>query len=223
VDKVNDWISVYNSSDKPEGIMKKNLFFEYKIPLMLSLVGIVLIVGGVYASGLDGSTKTSEKQLPKPSSSAYQPYDIKVDISGAVQVPGVYTLNRDSRVEDILKVAGGFVANADAEYISKRLNLSQKLTDGQKIYIPFTGEGGAYQVTSAVAGVQSTTAAESITGKVGLNSATPDQLDTLPGVGPVTAGKIISGRPYQDISDLFNKKIVSRSVFEKVKDLVDLN
>jgi competence protein ComEA len=204
VDKVNQWLNLY------------------KIPVMLSLVGLVLIVGGVYASGMEGSSsKVSAKQFPKASSSSYQSYEIKVDVSGAVLSPGVYTLNRDSRIEDAIKVAGGFSDRADPGYVSRSLNLSQKLADGQKIYIPFTGEASSYQVTQAAVGVQS--ASTSITGKVGLNSATPDQLDSLPGVGPVTAGKIISARPYQEVSDLLNKKAVTKSVYEKVKDLVDLN
>lgn len=194
------------------------LLERYKIPLALSLVGIVLIIGGIFASGVGKSSKSvSAKSFPKESlvSTPPQLTQLKIDISGAVENPGVYTLTPDSRVEDALKSAGGIKTEANQEYISKSLNLSQKLSDGMKIYVPFQGEvsGGV------VAGVSTSSQGSTI----GINSATPEGLDSLPGVGPVTAQKIISGRPYQSLDDLVNKKVVSKSVFEKIKDQIDLN
>ena len=54
--------------------------------------------------------------------------------------------------------------------------------------------------------------------KVNLNTATQPELEALPGIGPVTASKIISDRPYQQVEDLLNKKVVSKAIFEKIKD-----
>jgi competence protein ComEA len=199
---------------------------QYKLPIALSLVGIVLIIGGIFSSGLtstfsqSSSKATYAKSSPKASSSPSEQVSskvIKVDISGAVREPGVYTLNKDSRVEDALRLSGGFAASASGEYISRQLNLSQKLSDGQKIYIPFEGE----KLVGSVAGAATNLAG--VQGKVAINSATTDQLDSLPGVGPVTVQKIIAGRPYQDLQELVIKKAVSKSVYDKIKDLVDLN
>jgi len=61
---------------------------------------------------------------------------IKVDIEGAVEKPGVYEIPFDSRIEDVLISAGGLSVKADREYVSKSVNLAQKLIDGAKIYIP---------------------------------------------------------------------------------------
>lgn len=175
---------------------------EYKIPIGLFVVGAVLLTGGLFSS--------SSENFPKESIvSESNLNDVKVDIAGAVNSPGVFSLNKESRIEDAIKMAGGFSENASKEYVSKRLNLSQKITDGLKIYIPFEGEAG--------------TAGASTTGKVGVNSADQASLESLPAVGPVTAKKIIDNRPYGSLEELLSKKAVSKSVYTKILELVDLN
>ncbi len=191
----------------------------YKIPIVLILLGVVLIIGGIYAN-----KPAKPKAIPTQSivkAADTQLNQLKVNVSGAVNQPGVYALNNGDRLEDAIKAAGGFSDEASPEYISKVLNLSLKLSDGQKIYLPFKGE----KVTASIQTNASSTTANptSTSGLIGLNSATPAQLDTLPGIGPVTAQKIITGRPYSDLADLSTRKIVSGSVYLKIKDLVDLN
>ena len=187
--------------------MRQNLD-KFKIPLALSLLGVVLIVGGVFASGL---TKPP-KQFPKESMVQNQKM-ISADVSGAVIKPGVYQLDSNSRVGDAIKAAGGFAQNSNQEYISKYLNMAQKLSDGSKIYVPLAGE----QVSGVQTGVAAAPGNQAQT-KVNLNTATQPELEALPGIGPVTASKIISDRPYQQIGDLLNKKVVSKAIFEKIKD-----
>lgn len=189
----------------------------YKVPIALSMVGLVLIIGGIFSSGLFNEPKTYPKESLSSSKQANS--QIKVDVSGAVNRPAVYSLSSNSRVEDAIKAAGGFSASASAEFVTKMLNLSAKLVDGQKIYIPFIGErqGGG----TAVLGTSAATG--SVGTKIGINSASQSELESLPGVGPATASKITSLRPYSEILDLKTKKAVSNSVFEKIKDLVDLN
>lgn len=190
---------------------------QYKFPIALSLVGLVLIVGGIFSSNLTSKKEISSSD-PKIRASLVENTQIKVDISGAVVAPAVYTLATNSRIEDLIKLAGGFVASASAEYVTKQLNLSAKLTDGQKVYIPYEGEKWVGSGSNLLGAAGGTSFA-----KVGINSAPQAQLETLPGVGPATALKIINARPYSQITELFLKKAVSKSVFEKVKDLVDLN
>lgn len=195
------------------------LLSQYKIPLALSFVGLILIVGGVFSSGLfKHQPKLTADQFPKRSVIDSNSSLIKVDISGAVKNPGVYSLASTDRIEDLVKKAGGFESSASAEYISKQLNLSQKISDGQKVYIPFEGE--SFDSLSSLKVVGSTGVGSSI---VGINSGGLSELDTLPGVGPVTAQKIIDGRPYSEVNDLIIKKVVSKAVFEKIKDLVNVN
>lgn len=192
---------------------------KYKLPIGLSLVGIVLIIGGIFSSNLTSlpgvKPKASPKVYPKESLVDPKSSGLKVDISGAVNTPGVYTLVPGSRVEDLMIQAGGFTEAVNKEFVAKNLNLSQKITDGMKVYIPFEGEQGSAVLAANTGPKQAVL--------IGINSATQAELDTLPGVGPVTANKIITNRPYSDISELLTKKAVTKTTFEKIKDLVDLN
>lgn len=202
-----------------EGLNQK--LNEYKWPLGLFLVGGVMLIGGLFSSNLIQKEKHRES-FPKESLvTKSELSEIKVDVSGAVNSPGVFSLNKDLRVEDAIKKAGGFSENANKEYISKSLNLSQKITDGLKIYIPFEGDppaGGLVRSvqSGAVAGV-------STQGKIGVNGADQASLESLPGIGPVTAKKIIDNRPYASLEELLSKKAVSKSVYTKILELVDLN
>lgn len=186
---------------------------QFKLPIGLSLVGIVLIIGGIFASGLN---RSKPKNFPKESLVESQRM-ISVDVSGAVVKPGVYQLRNGSRIEDAVLAAGGFAETANREYISKYLNMAQKLVDGSKVYVPLEGEqvSGAKNV-GTVAGAASANA------QVNINIATQAELEALPGIGPVTASKIISDRPYHAAEDLLNKKVVNKSTFEKIKDLITL-
>lgn len=182
---------------------------QFKIPIALSLLGLVLIIGGVFASGIN---KVQPKVYPKDSLVEAQKM-ISVDVSGAVVKPGVYQLKDGSRIEDAIASAGGFTETANTEYVSKYLNMAQKLSDGSKVYVPIEGE--------QVAGT-TTLSGASINAKVNINTATQAELEALPGIGPVTASKIISARPYQTAEDLLSKKVVTKAVFEKIKDQVAL-
>lgn len=180
---------------------------KFKLPIALSFLGMVLIVGGIFASGLDKKPKSFPKESLIDSQKT-----ISVDISGGVKNPGVYQLKDGSRIEEGIKVAGGFADNANEEYISKYLNLAQKLQDGSKVYVPLEGEQAL--------GSQTAVAGTSNQAKVNINTATQAELEALPGIGPVTASKIISGRPYQQTDELQSKKIISNTVFGKIKDLL---
>lgn len=176
---------------------------KFKIPIVLSLLGIVLIIGGIFTSGL---TRQKPKEFPRDSLIEGQK-TISVDVSGAVLKPGVYQLDMGARIEEAIAAAGGFSETANGEYISKYLNMAQKLSDGTKIYVPVSGEVGT------VAGTQTRN-------QVNINTASQSELEALPGIGPVTASKIISDRPYQKIEDLLDRKVINKSTFEKIKDLV---
>ena len=130
--------------------------------------------------------------------------EIWVDVSGAVVAPGVYKLSEGARVKDALVAAGGVSSTADRVVLAKEVNLAAVVTDGQKIYIPAAG--------SAVAGAT--------TGRVNLNKATTDELMNLDGIGTARAQTIIKNRPYTKVEELLTKKIVTKSVFEKIKDQI---
>jgi len=133
---------------------------------------------------------------------------VVVHVDGAVGSPGVYSLGPEARVMDAVTAAGGLTADADGS----RINLAAKVADGQKVYIPAVGE----QVTSDKGQV---TGQSSL---ININTAGESELDKLPGVGPVTAQKIIASRPYSSLEDLLTKKVVGSSTFEKIKDLISV-
>lgn len=183
---------------------------KYKIPLAFILVGIVLIIGGFFSSSQSYFPEEIQNNRHISDSSLIK--QIKVDVSGAVKVPGVYTLDSSKRIEDAVKIAGGFSQNANKDYIAKSLNLSQKLSDGMKIYIPDTLDTNLPQ----------TNFLQATNSKISINNATQKQLEDLPSVGPVTALKIIQKRPYGNIDELLSKKAVSNSTFGKIKDLIEI-
>ena len=185
------------------------------VPVTLGVIGsIFLLVGAIQLFGSKQAQITFEKGevVASQEKEQEQVEEIVVHVGGAIQNPGVYRLKKESRIEQAIESAGGFSENADQEYISKQLNLAQKLSDGAKIYVPEIGEQGS---AAAVAGVSSTNL-------INVNTASFDQLVSLPGIGNVTAQKVIDGRPYGNTQELLERKIVGQSVFEKIKDEITI-
>lgn len=141
---------------------------------------------------------------------------IKVDVEGAIERTGIVEIPYDSRIQDVLITAGGLDPKADRTYVSKSINLAQRVIDGQKIYIPFQGEVESGFMTK----IQNNQVGQA--NIVSINSGSAEELDALPGIGAVTSNKIMSGRPYQNLTDLIDRKIISTSVFNKIKDKISL-
>jgi competence protein ComEA len=132
---------------------------------------------------------------PAASSSA----GLRVYVVGQVKAPGVYRLPTTARVEDAVASAGGATSKADLAAI----NLASKVVDGQQIIVPKHGQQAAVVGGGPSAGGG---AAASPDAQIDLNNATTEQLDTLDGVGPATAKKILEYRaqhgPFRSVSDL---------------------
>lgn len=192
-----------------------------KIAVFLIGLGIFFLLVGArlyyyWASESKVSFIQTTSESASSSSSMSSPF-IKIDLSGAVTRPGVYTLNLESRVSDALEQAGGLLDQADHDWVAKNINLAQKLSDGTKIYIPLKNENTVSQEN--IEGAVINNLSNNI---ININTASKADLDQLPGIGLVTADKIISNRPYETIEDLLTKKIVNKSTFEKIKDKVSL-
>ena len=190
------------------------------LPLVLGFAGLILLgygLIGLLGSSSDSNDVIFEKADSRENSS--QSANLVVDVEGAVVSPGVYSLPKESRVKDALIASGGVSAQADRLWVSKNLNLALKISDGAKIYIPFEGEK---QSSPAVSGSTGGSSTVGIGESININSASEKELDALPGVGPVTAQKIIDNRPYQTLQELVSKKVVSSKVFDNIKDKVTL-
>ncbi|MEK7159854.1 MAG: ComEA family DNA-binding protein [Patescibacteria group bacterium] len=189
---------------------------QYRLPILLATAGLIFFVYGLI--GFLGSVSKSNEIKFESDNQASTPIEsgtksqslISIDIEGAVVNPGVYKLKQGSIVQDGLILAGGLSEDADREFVSKNINLASKLTDGAKIYVPKNDE-----TTSQVKG----TSAFALD-LININLASAESLDTLPGIGAVTAEKIINNRPYAAINELLDKKAVSAKVFTQIKDKI---
>ncbi len=201
------------------GLDVSSILEKHKIPLTIGLLGLVLVLGGIFLILKSGQSEDKIEIIPASSETSIN-QKIKADIEGAVMNPGVYELDSGSRINDLLIMAGGLSAAADREWVQMTLNLAQKLTDGAKFFIPDKKEvgGGKWEVGSGTTEMGGgTVIGQQTSVKININTASATELDTLWGVGPVTAQKIIDNRPYQSIDDLINKKVVNKNVFEKIK------
>lgn len=192
-------------SERAYSILRKNL-----LVVILASLGLIFFSYGLIS--LSGSSSNESDIVVERGEESVSEERITVDVEGAVVNPGVYTLSSKARVKDALIAASGLSADADRAWVAKSLNLAAKISDGSKIYIPKKGDGALGTVVSS--GISSGT------GLININSAGLSELDTLSGIGPVTAQKIIDNRPYNLIDDLLNKKVVSSSVFVKIRDKI---
>ncbi len=145
-----------------------------------------------------------------------------VDVDGAVGRPGLVTLPEGSRVGDAIAMAGGFTAAADAR-AAAGLNLAAPLVDGAQVTVLDRAGTMTAGSSAPTAGPVSAGAAPGAPAVIDLDHATLAELDTLPGIGPVTANKILAARdeaPFQAPDDLVTRKLVGPATFEKIKTLV---
>jgi len=150
--------------------------------------------------------------------------ELVVEVGGAVVRPGVYHLPAGSRIGDAIAAAGGYGPRVDAAAADARLNLAAIVRDGDEVHVPGRDEVPARPVAS---GGGTDGAGSGGTGDAGrlidLNRATAAQLDTLPGVGPATAAKIIAAReqqPFASVDDLRTRKVLGAATLERIRDLV---
>lgn len=149
---------------------------------------------------------------PTPSSST--PGEIGVYVVGAVMNPGVYFLPPGSRVADALEAAGGTTDEADLV----RVNLAKRVYDEEEIYVPRLGEENPPLL------LPSGSSSSQAGGKININTATAAELETLPGIGPVLAQRIVDYRkangPFAAIEDIKNVSGIGEGIFEEIKELI---
>jgi competence protein ComEA len=178
------------------------------------LIGVIsgfLLAGALVWVSRSPSGKPIEL-LPAPT----QP-PLVVHVIGAVPRPGVYELAEGSRVRDAIQAAGGLLAQAEIGSI----NLAAPIEDGQKLEIPF--EDGA-EPSGSFSEQPLATQDVNQSELININEASLEELDTLPGIGPTTAQKILEYReqngPFQDIEDIMNVSGIGPATFEEIKDLI---
>lgn len=202
-------------------IIKKYLF-ECTLLLVAFCIGSVSLLLFINDSDVEVSTKTQVESV-KPE----QKREIVVDVSGAVHKPFVYTFASSARFIDAIQKAGGLTDEADKAFVSRNINYARILSDQEKIYIPTLSDttNGVIGENKRIIEYILPNAFSSVTNdtkKTNINTASALQLDQLPGVGKVQAESIIQGKPYYSLEDLLEKDIVSKSTYEKIKDLISV-
>ncbi|MCS7092427.1 MAG: helix-hairpin-helix domain-containing protein [Patescibacteria group bacterium] len=194
---------------------------ENKLSFLFALLGFFALLTGVF---IFVNTKDSRQEGieiisdENQQSSLSSQKSIFVEVSGEVKNPGVYEMSIEDRVFEALNKAGGFTENADTAFVDKVINKAAKLVDGQKIYIPKAGKQS--EVLSANNSSVNKSDQTVSTSLVNINTDSLQKLDSLPGIGPTYAQRIIDQRPYSSIEELKSKKVIPNSVFEKIKDKV---
>jgi competence protein ComEA len=207
-----------------------------------ALLALVAIAAGVawFRAGIapsapaSGAVEHSQGSEPRSSASHSEPTTtttisaapIVVDVVGAVRVPGVVTLGADARVVDAIRAAGGAAPGADLV----RLNLAARVADGSRVAVPRVGEPppaiDPSAVTGGAEGVGAPTAGASgaPTGPIDVNTASADELEALPGIGPTLAAAIVEDRdrngPFRSVDDLTRVPGIGEGRLAQLHDLV---
>lgn len=196
----------------------------FVILLLIASIGAVIFYLHQFASEpvvvvpVASVTVTVEPPTPSPT-----PPPVRVYVSGAVVKSDVYVLPHGSIVKDAILAAGGFAADANRE----RINQALELKDQQQVHVPRLGEetsqpliqGGIDERTSSVDNLDLATVSV-----ININTATPDQLDSLPGIGPAIAQRIIEYREsvggFKSIDQITEVNGIGTALFNKIKDLI---
>jgi len=148
------------------------------------------------------------------------PLSIQVYVSGAVPRPGVYALPWDSRVEQAVAAAGGTTADADLV----RVNLAARVHDEQQVYVPYQGEVATPILPTTMPGTSNAGLLALPGQKININTASATELETLPGIGPVLAQRIVEYRqtngPFSRPEDIKKVKGIGDGIFADIKDWI---
>jgi competence protein ComEA len=186
-----------------------------KIYISIIVFLLVILVGGFTYLRENGNSPQLNIESPKASDELerVEEKSIYIHVSGHVMRPGVYQLPEGSRVFEAIQAAGGATVEGDIQ----KLNLAQIVHDGQKIIVPGEGEEEKTQEGDVV----------NNNGKVNINTAPSELLQTLPGIGPARAQGIIEYRqqhgPFKRIEDIQNVSGIGTSIFNQIKDKIVVN
>ena len=206
-----------------------NLSKTQRSILIIVAAAIILIIGYYIYGRNSGSNEviTDEEILVKDDTIEKEDNKIKIHIIGAVQKEGIITLDENARVSDAVEAAGGLREDADIN----KINLAYILEDGMKIKIPSINDKEETDETNSeivdnkeTIQITPESSTKSITNKININKASQTELESLPGIGPTTALKIIDFRnengKFASIEDLKEVAGIGESKYDKIKDLI---
>jgi len=223
------------------GIWKENKG-KIKIENINEQAEITDIEDNEKTKNLHNTTMKNNENIKNKETNKTDKNKIVIYITGEVKQEGVYELDEDSRISDAIEKAGGTKENADLSQI----NLAYKIEDGMRIYIPKKGElvqdkekiedktqeiltGKSTDITNTTSvntNLSTNKKSKTDIEKINLNKATQTELETLPGIGPSTAEKIIAYRKengnFKKIEDIMNVNGIGESKYSKIRDLINV-
>ena len=208
----------------------KRWLMEYK--KILSIIGGVLAVIVIILVGrVMMASSTKEKVMVTNAvnttrveeATTMMPQNCYVDIKGEVLRPGVYEFSCESRIQEVIKKAGGFTEEAD----ETKINLAQKITDQMQMIVPNVNskqEGGVTEGNSEKGNSSNSTPSNSKQGTVNINTATLEELQTIKGIGKKKAEAILQYRkehgPFRTKEDLLEVKGIGKKALEAIESQV---
>lgn len=218
--------------DSSESLRARLHLSQVSVPVITGIViiavlAIVLVIQNI-AGVINQNSLTIEKSAPQSTqedtadAAAEEPVRVVVHVGGSVRAPGVYSLVEGSRVQDAIDAAGGFAEDAAIDSV----NRARVISDGEQIIIASTDAAASSGLvgSSATTSAGSSAASSPSGGLVNINTATVEQLDSLPGIGASTAQKIIANRadegPFQKKEDLMRVTGIGEKKYDALKDLI---
>ena len=196
----------------------------YRKSMLILLLIVLAVAGGTYYGCYMQEKESIQLDAASQAVSQEDRAEITVYVTGAINKPGVVTVREGARMADAVKACGGLLPTADGE----KVNMAQVLKDGQQVRVP--EKAGAETAAAAKSGnanpaaKSSTSSKAAPSGTVNINTASAEELDTLPGIGPAMAQRIIEFREtegaFTAIEDIKKVKGIGEAKFEKMKDKI---
>ena len=176
-------------------------------------LALVLVLAGKLLVGTGSAHHVPAFAIPAAARALAPPPRLVIDVAGAVRRPGLYRLPQGSRIADAVARAGGATGKAALDGV----NLAAPLADGEQVIVPQHVAGGAAAAPAGTTGAPTS-------GPVSLSTATAEQLDALPGIGPVTAQKILDYRlkhgAFHSVDELDAISGIGPAKLDQLRDLV---
>ena len=208
----------------------KRWLMEYKKILsiiggVLAVIVIILVGRGMMASSMKEKVMVTNavNTTRVEETTTMMPQNCYVDIKGEVLRPGVYEFSCESRIQEVIKKAGGFTEEAD----ETKINLAQKITDQMQMIVPNVNskqEGGVTEGNSEKGNSSNMILSNAKQGKVNINTATLEELQTIKGIGKKKAEAILQYRkehgPFRTKEDLLEVKGIGKKALEAIESQV---
>lgn len=201
--------------------------YPFELLLVLLSLTIILISIGVFFASSHGVSAENEVSLQTEIQERPVQKTVQVEISGAVMKPDVYEVKLGTRLKDVLRLAGGLSEEADKGFFQRNVNLARRVIDQEKIYVPSAAEIASLvfiEKQRTLDYTQPQTMKESLiieeSHRVSINNGSPEEIDSLPGIGKTLAQKIIEGRPYDQTTDLVHRKVLTENQYSKIRDMI---